>query len=126
MSLTATTTGVELLPGDKLLAYSDAELRGVTVIEHPDGVVYLSIGGDQKASLWFAVERDDDVIATTTDIMSFDANAIIGSQEAPERIDFTHRDSARFGWYTLDGIKLDKRPVKRGVYIYNGKKYVIE
>ncbi|MBP5258521.1 MAG: hypothetical protein J6Z41_07285 [Prevotella sp.] len=126
MSLTATTTVVELLPGDKLLAYSDAELRGVTVIEHPDSVIYMSIGGDQKASLWFAVERDDDVIATTTDIMSFDANAIIGSQEAPERIDFTHRDSARFGWYTLDGIKLDKRPVKRGVYIYNGKKYVIE
>lgn len=29
-------------------------------------------------------------------------------------------------WYTLDGVKLDKRPTKKGLYIKNGKKIVIK
>ena len=28
-------------------------------------------------------------------------------------------------YYTLDGVKLDKRPTRKGMYIYNGKKIVI-
>jgi hypothetical protein len=28
-------------------------------------------------------------------------------------------------WYTLDGRKLNGKPVKSGVYIYNGKKAVV-
>ena len=32
---------------------------------------------------------------------------------------------APHGWYTLDGMKLDKRPTGKGMYIYNGKKVVI-
>ena len=27
-------------------------------------------------------------------------------------------------WYTLDGRKLDGKPTKKGVYIYNGRKVV--
>lgn len=30
------------------------------------------------------------------------------------------------GWYTLDGIKLDGVPSEKGVYIYNGKKVMIQ
>ena len=30
----------------------------------------------------------------------------------------------REGWYTLDGIKLNGEPTKKGIYIYNGKKVV--
>lgn len=30
------------------------------------------------------------------------------------------------GWYTLDGRKLDKQPMKKGVYIYNGRKAVLK
>ena len=29
-------------------------------------------------------------------------------------------------WYTLDGVKLDKQPTKKGMYINNGKKVVIK
>ena len=29
-------------------------------------------------------------------------------------------------WYTLDGVKHDKRPIKKGLYIKNGKKIVIK
>ena len=30
------------------------------------------------------------------------------------------------GWYTLDGIKLDSKPTKKGLYINNGRKIVIK
>ena len=29
-------------------------------------------------------------------------------------------------WYTLEGRKLDSKPTKKGVYINNGKKYIIK
>ena len=29
-------------------------------------------------------------------------------------------------WYTLDGVKLDKQPSKKGLYISNGRKIVIK
>ena len=29
-------------------------------------------------------------------------------------------------WYTIDGRKLDKKPVTKGLYIHNGKKFVME
>ena len=28
-------------------------------------------------------------------------------------------------WYTLDGVKLDGKPTKKGLYIHGGKKVVI-
>ena len=30
------------------------------------------------------------------------------------------------GYYTLDGIKLDSKPIKKGMYIHNGKKEVVK
>ena len=30
------------------------------------------------------------------------------------------------GWFTLDGKKLDKQPVLKGVYINNGRKVIIK
>lgn len=29
-------------------------------------------------------------------------------------------------WYTLSGVKLDSKPTEKGIYICNGKKYVIQ
>lgn len=125
MSLSAVTTGIDLQPGDRLLAYADGELCG-TATAADDDVFYMSIGGEDSKLLWFAIEREGDLIATTPEIMTFGANAIVGRPNAPTRIDFTHCDIPKQGWYTLDGIRLDSRPVKKGIYIYNGKKRVIE
>lgn len=30
------------------------------------------------------------------------------------------------GWYTINGVKLDKRPTKRGIYIHNGRKEAVK
>jgi hypothetical protein len=29
-------------------------------------------------------------------------------------------------WYTLDGVKLNSKPTKQGVYINNGKKVMVK
>ena len=34
-------------------------------------------------------------------------------------------DKARNEWYTIDGRKLNAKPSKKGVYIHNGKKTVV-
>ena len=125
MSVSAITSGVELMPGDQLLAFAEGELRGaVTAAE--DSVFYISIEGDMQQPLSFAIEREGDIIAVTPEILTYKANAVVGKPDAPTRIDFTVRDIPKFGWYTLDGYKLQGRPTKKGVYIYNGKKYVID
>ena len=29
-------------------------------------------------------------------------------------------------WYSLDGLKLDKAPTRKGLYIHNGRKVVVK
>ena len=125
MSLAAIPTGVELQEADRLLAFSEGELRGAA--RAIDSVFYVSISGDKKAPLSFAIERDGELIATTAEVMVFESNAVSGSPAAPTAISFTPGDAgpAR-GWYTVEGYKLPDRPQRKGVYIYNGKKQVIK
>ena len=42
-----------------------------------------------------------------------------------EITEITERADAE-GWYTLDGVKLDKKPTKKGLYIYGGRKVVVK
>ena len=41
-------------------------------------------------------------------------------------IDQITDDAADGDWYTIDGLKLDKKPTKKGLYIHNGRKTVIK
>ena len=125
MSLSAVAEGVTVEPGDRLLAYADGELRGISELG-ADSVFYVSVGGDNRQPLSFTIEREGEVIAATSEVLMYETNAVIGTPDTPTRINFVRRDIPQYGWYTLDGIKLNKRPVKKGVYIYNGKKKVIE
>ena len=131
MVMTATADGIDLQEGDKLIAYSGAEIRGESVVSTSpadrDGLFYLTIAGHQQAPLSFAIEREGDIIATTGEVMTYQTDAVSGSPEAPTRISFVRSSQLpQDGWYTLQGIKLQKRPTQSGVYIYNGKKQVIK
>ena len=124
MSLSAVATGIQLEEGDRLLAFADGELRGAATMT-ADSLFYMSIGGDKEQGLSFALEREGEVIATTAEIITYKTNAVVGRPNLPTSINFTHVGLPQHGWYTLAGIKLNKRPVKKGVYIYNGKKIVV-
>ena len=88
---------------------------------------FLSIEGDIEGPLSFAIERGDEIIATTGEVMRYEADGISGSPAMPTQISFVTVDQLpKDGWYTVQGIKLQDAPTQSGVYIYNGKKQVIK
>ena len=124
MSMVAVADGVELEEDDKLVVLSGGEIRGEAM--SIDSVFYMSIAGDQKAPLAFAIERNGEIIAATGEIMTYKVDGISGSPDEPTHINFVRNDIPQHGWYTLQGYKLNGKPSKKGVYIYNGKKQVIK
>ena len=128
MSLTAVAEGISLQEGDRLIAYTGCEqVGGAALSTDPNPVFYLSIAGDMKAPLSFAIERGGDIIATTGNVMTYEANTVSGSYSEPTKISFVSADLLpQHGWYTVQGIKLDKQPTRSGIYIHNGRKQVIK
>ena len=131
MSVSAVVEGVEVEEGDKLVAYANGERVGESRLlsgssAETAGPLYLSIGGDKQQGIWFAIERDGDIIAATSEQMTFTANAVVGSPDEPTAIRFVQTDREDDKWYSVSGIQLPKRPTVSGVYIFNGKKIVIK
>ncbi|MBQ5980665.1 MAG: hypothetical protein IJL54_00640 [Prevotella sp.] len=124
MSMVAVADGIELEEDDKLIALCDGEIRGEAI--SIDSVFYMSIAGDQKAPLSFVVEHDGEIIAATGEIIPYQVNGISGSPNEPTHINFVRNEIPQQGWYTVQGYKLNGKPSRRGVYIYNGKKQVIK
>ncbi|MBP5258043.1 MAG: hypothetical protein J6Z41_04815, partial [Prevotella sp.] len=127
MSLAATITGVTPEAGDRLLAVCQGEVRGEADYDG-DEVLYMSISGSDNAPLFFVLERGDDWIAATSELLRYESNGVSGSPMQPTEIKFVSLDDQQYGdgWYTLQGVKLDKKPLQRGVYIFNGKKIVVK
>ena len=132
MSLTAQIAGVDLQEGDHLLAMNGAEILGVAKVSShlsplTSHLCFISIAGNQPTPLSFAIERDGDIIATTGDVLTYKADAIVGSPAEPTVISFVQADRLpQDGWYSLQGVKLQGKPQQRGVYIHNGKKQVVK
>ena len=58
--------------------------------------------------------------------MTYTANAVVGSPDEPTAINFARSENEEGVWYTIGGLRLQKRPTQSGVYIYNGKKIIIK
>ena len=133
MSVVAEAVGIEVEEGDRLVAYAGGEQVGKATVMSAakplttEPLFYLSIEGDQEAPLTFAIERGDEIIATTSEVMTYEVNGISGTVDEPTKINFVMSDQLpQTGWYTVSGLKLQKAPTQSGVYIYNGKKQVIK
>ena len=129
MTMVAEAVGVELQEGDRLVAYAGGEKVGETTLVSAakplttEPLFFLSIEGEQEVPLTFAIERDDEIIATTDEVMTYEVNGISGTVDEPTTISFVKADQLpQAGWYTVSGIKLQKAPTQSGVYIFNGKK----
>jgi hypothetical protein len=127
MSLTAQIAGVDLQEGDRLLALNGAEIVGAATVADGSPVCYVSIAGSQSIPLSFVLERDGEIIAAANDVLTYKADAIVGSPAEPTVISFVQADRLpQDGWYSLQGVKLQGKPQQRGVYIHNGKKQVVK
>ncbi len=130
MSVTALVEGFETEEGDRLVAYANGEQVGtaeLTILssEHSTGF-YLSIASEAKQGIWFAIEREGEIVASTGEIMTFRANDVLGSPDEPTAINFVHADYENGKWYTISGLQLQKKPTHSGIYIFNGKKVVVK
>ena len=136
MSLSAVVNGFETEEGDLLVAYSDGEVVGCEEARaegenYTDAegkpLFFMSIAGKAKDGIWFAIERDGEIVASTNEIMTFRVNDVIGSPDEPTAINFMQADNREVGyWYTISGLKLPGKPAQRGLYIYNGHKITIK
>ena len=141
MTMVAEPTGIDLMEGDKLVAYANGEQVGEarclvpsseSRVQRPESIVggrplfFLSIEGDARTPLSFAIERGGDIIATTGELMTYESNVISGSPGEPTQISFAKASLPQTGWYTVEGVKLPKAPARSGVYIYNGMKKLIK
>ena len=124
-------------PGDRLTAYRGTEVCGIAEADE-QGVFYLTIGAresyktygtnEPSENLTFTIERDDEVLAVTTrSQIGYVSDAALGTSDEPTAISFLSADQMDGdGWYSISGIKLNKRPVKHGIYIHNNEKIVIK
>ena len=126
MSVSAIVEGFETEAGDILVAYSNGEVAGEGMISDDSEPAYLSIAGDTQKPIWFAIERDGEIVASTGEVMVFQTNAVIGSPDEPTAINFTQAEYEDGKWYTLSGLLLQQKPTTKGVYIYNGKKVIVK
>jgi hypothetical protein len=136
MSVSAVVEGFEVEDGDVLVAYADGEEVGVSMMyagepQTTHGLFYLSISDHKTStgSLWFAIERGGEIVAATDEVMTYKANAVIGSPDEPTAINFVRTTDVAFEsgkWYTIGGLQLQKKPTRKGLYIFNGKKVVVK
>ena len=126
MTVSAIVEGFEPEDGDMLVAYTNGEVVGEGELSTDSEPAYLSIAGDTQQSIWFAIERDGEIVALTGEVMMFKTNAVIGSPDEPTVINFVHAEYEDGKWYTLSGLQLQHKPTEKGVYIYNGKKIIIK
>ena len=128
MNIIAQAAGIETQEGDRLLVFRGAEMCGMTEI-NSDELFFLSVGDTESASegLSFAIEREGEVIAVTGDQLVYRSNMVMGTVNKPTVINFATVGNMHDGqWYDMLGRKLVERPTRKGVYIYNGQKTIVE
>ena len=133
MSLSAVVESFEVEEGDRLVAFANGEECGSVIVNGQSSMVnYLSIAGNSQHDIWFAIERGGEIVASTDEVMTFRANAVVGTPDEPTAINFARTD-AQDGtdyengkWYTITGIRLHNKPTQKGIYIFNGKKIMVK
>ena len=124
MNIIAKVSGVEMQAGDQLAAFNGTSRVGVAEIGE-DGLFYLNVAqpDDEPHHLTFCLERSGQVVSIMRSVYCYSADAVLGSPEQPTDISFTSAtcDYSDGHWYTLDGVRLPRKPQRPGLYIHNGK-----
>lgn len=128
---------MEITDGDyDIYAMSGNELRGVG--QFVNGTYYITVYGDEPTEISFLVENAGETYMAN-ETLKF-ANDVVGSRMAPYAI--TVGDATGIGVislenndiviYSVDGLLINKKAslndikrLARGVYIINGKKYLV-
>lgn len=100
----------QVIPGDRILAYVDGELRGESkAVEYSDkNLNFISVAGDiDNAAITFRLERDGQIIAKSVTPAMYIRNAVNGTLDAPLSIVFTENVGFANVYPTLFAEKLN-------------------
>ncbi len=117
-------------------AFINGECRGAVC--YNDGYYFLTVMGssedDAETHLELRVFVDGEEYSVDNSLMFF-SDAFHGSLDEPYVLDvdvtairtvIADEDADDNDWYTLQGVKLDRRPTQQGIYIHHGKKVTIK
>ena len=103
--------------GDNTMLYLSVDNEGNSVLYYPNDAMtinafraYFDLGGAHARQfvLNFGEDGEAQGIKEIDDLPIYDLRFEAGA------------------WYTLDGVKLDGKPTKKGLYIHGGRKVVIK
>ena len=126
MNIVARTAGVDLQEGDCLVAYNGAELCGVAE-KSDDDLFFLSVADYGSNDLSFAIQRGEELIALSSNQMTYQTNGVIGTVNEPTVINFAEVSHQLIGeWYDLQGRQISNSKLSKGLYIHNGQVVVVK
>ena len=130
MTMVVSTAGVEAQEGDRLMVYADGELSGIAeaVVLNGRPMFFVSTGGEQRQPLSFTLERDGELLGSAPQALAYQPHGMEGTTDVPKVITFNDLSAYESGvYYTVGGLKVgERRPAKKGVYIYNNEKVVVK
>ena len=124
MNLIAVVDGVEVEEDDQLVAYMGAEKCGAAV-QDEEGRFFLTLGRKESDRITLAIEREGEIVAVAPQTMKYVTDGVTGTLDTPTVINFTTIDRTDDTWYTLQGLRMNKRPTRTGVYLHNGKAVIV-
>lgn len=128
MNLVGEVCGVTVEDGDSLIAYVDGEIRGASRLDRRNkNKVYLTIHGDDDASVALVLQREGEIIATASTMIDYRSNKVVGTGDNPTAIMFITENHTANGItgnikavYNVNGVKMRTRrldDVPYGTYI---------
>ncbi|MDO4171780.1 MAG: InlB B-repeat-containing protein, partial [Prevotellaceae bacterium] len=114
MTVVACVDDIATQEGDTLVATVDGEVRGSAALS-ADGLLLLTIQGDNAAPVTLSLLRDGEVYATANAALCYEKDAVVGSLAAPTSISFVEESDGDasviagnvVAIYTADGKKLN-------------------
>lgn len=88
--------GESLQPEDKVLAYVNGELRGVSdyVLSDNGGLHFINISGEGSGErVMFALERNGEVVAYANNSVNYNSKDVLGTTNEPYVLDFSEKES---------------------------------
>ena len=121
----------------EVAAFIGDECRGA--ITYNSGYYFLTIMGDseqdayQEMQLRVFIDAEEYIVNNQLQFLS---DAFYGTLDEPFILDVDatairtvvtdHNDAEDTEWYTLQGYKIGRRPIQRGVYIHKGQKVTVK
>lgn len=124
MNIVGLVSGINVHEGDSIIAYVQGEYRGGNKILS-DGRVYLTLMGDEDADVTLVLSRDGEIISTSSSLIEYKNNKVMGTAMNPTAITFIEGDnSGEIGKiktiYSLNGMNCGTRNISKlpiGVYL---------